>query len=163
MVGSQLFGLNEHPHDETATYIALVLVGGAAWLFHWRTARARLDDDERRSMPRRLYLYAAILGGVLGLLVFGSAGLYRILNGLLGLAFTRETWHDTWHFAVDSSVAGAVAWWNFRALRADRAVLGATGDEVYAVSVLVRAADRDAARARVAAALASQTDISVKG
>jgi uncharacterized protein DUF5671 len=163
VTGSQLFGLNEHSHDETATYIALVLVGGAAWAFHWRTARARLDDDERRSLPRRLYLYAAILGGVLGLLVFGSAGLYRLLNAALALSFTRETWHDVWHFSVDSVVAGAVAWWNFRALRADRAVLGATGEELYGVTVMVRAADRDAARARVAQAIAGDGELSVKG
>jgi Domain of unknown function (DUF5671) len=163
VAGSQLFGLNEHPHDETATYLALVLVGGAAWAFHWRTARARLDDDERRSLPRRLYLYAAILGGVLGLLVFGSAGLYRLLNAALALSFTRETWHDVWHFSVDSAVAGAVAWWNFRALRADRAVLGATGEELYGVTVMVRAADRDAARVRVAKAIAGDSELSVRG
>jgi len=163
VVGSQLFGLNEHPHDETARYVALVLVGGAAWAFHWRTARARLDDDERRSQQRRLYLYAAILGGVLGLLVFGSAGLYRLLNATLGLSFTRDTWHDVWHFAVDSAVAGAVAYGSFRALRADRAALGAAGEETYGVTVLVRAADRESARARVAKALASDTEISVKG
>ena len=163
VIGSQLLSLNTHSHSETATYIALVLVGGAAWAFHWRTARSRLDDDERRSLPRRLYLYAAILGGVLGLLAFGSAALYRVLNGVLAFSFTVETWHDIWHFSVDSAVSATVASSAFRALRADRAVLGATGDEVYAVSVLVRAPDRDAARARVAAALAGDSDLTVRG
>jgi hypothetical protein len=163
VAGSALLRLNTHANDESAAYISLVLVGGAAWLFHWRTARARLDDDERRSLPRRLYLYLAILGGVLGLLVFGSAALYRLLNAGLALTFTGETWHDLWHFTVDSAVAGAVAYWSFRALRADRAVLGASADETYAVTVLVRAADREAARARVARAIASDADLSVKG
>lgn len=161
--GSQLIGMNTHAHEETARYVAFVLVGGTAWAFHWRTARTRLDDDERRSLPRRVYLYAGILGGVIGLLVFGSAALYRILNAALGLSFTIETWHDGWHFVVDSVVAGAIAYWNFRALRADRAVLGAAGEETYAVTVLVRAADRDAARARVADALAGAPDVSMKG
>jgi hypothetical protein len=161
--GSQLMGINTHSHEETARYVAFVLVGGAAWAFHWRTARARLDDEERRSAQRRLYLYAAVLGGVLGLLVFGSAALYRLLNAALALSFTLETWHDVWHFTVDSTVAGAIALWSFRAIRADRAALGAAGDETYAVTVLVRAADRESARARVTSALAGDPDLSVKG
>ena len=120
VLGSAVLGLNTHSHDETATYAALVIVGGAAWAFHWRTAVARLDDDERRSLPRRAYLYLAVLGGVLGLLVFGSAALYRLLNAALALSFTRDTWHDLWHFAVDSTVSGFIAWWSFRLLRARR-------------------------------------------
>ena len=163
VVGSQVLGMNTHEHSETATYIALVIVGGAAWASHWRTAVARLDDDERRSLPRRAYLYLGVLGGVLGLLVFGSAALYRLLNAALGLSFTLETWHDVWHFAVDSTVAGVVAWWSFRMLRADRAALGAATEETYGVMVLVRASDRSAARARLAGLVAGDPDISVKG
>ena len=163
VVGSQVLDLNTHDHGETSAYIALIVVGGAAWAFHWRIARARLDEDERRSLPRRLYLYLAVLGGVLGLLVFGSAALYRVLNAALALSFVKETWHDVWHFAVDSTVAGTVAFRSFRALRADRAVLGAAGEETYGVTVLVRATDRESARARVTKALAGETDISVKG
>lgn len=162
VIGSQVMGMNTHEHSETATYIALVIVGGAAWASHWRTAVARLDDDERRSLPRRVYLYLAVLGGVLGLLVFGSAALYRLLNAALALSFTRETWHDVWHFAVDSTVAGVVAWWSFRMLRADRAALGTASEETYGVMVLVRASDRAAARARVAGLVAADPDVSVK-
>jgi hypothetical protein len=163
VLGSQVMGMNTHAHDETATYVSLVIVGGAAWAFHWRTALARLNDDERRSLPRRGYLYLSILGGVLGLLVFGSAALYKLLTGVLGLSFTLETWHDIWHFTVDSAVAGLVAWWSFRMLRADRAVLGAAPEETYGVTVLVRARDREAARARVAQLIGSESDVSVKG
>lgn len=163
VLGSELLGLNTHSNAETALYASLVIVGAVAWALHWRTARARLNDEERRSLPRRLYLYLAILGGVLGLLVFGSAALYRILNAALGLSFERATWHDVWHFAVDSAVAGVVAYWNFRLLRADRSVLGASGEDTYAVTVLVRAADRNAAKARVGEAIAGMTDITLKG
>lgn len=162
VLGSQLMGINTHTHEETATYISLVIVGGAAWAFHWRTARARLDDDERRSLPRRGYLYLSILGGVLGLLVFGSAALYQLLNGLLAFAFPLSRWHDIWHFAVDSTIAGAVAWWSFRMLRADRAVLGTAAEETYAVTVAVRASDRAAARAHVAQLIGSDPDVSMK-
>ena len=156
-------GMNTHSHEETARYVAFVIVGGVAWASHWRAARARLDDDERRSFPRRGYLYLSILGGVLGLLVFGSAALYQVLNGLLAFSFTLATWHDIWHFTVDSAVAGLVAWWSFRMLRADRAVLGTAAEETYGVTVMVRARDRDAARARVAALVGTEPDVSVKG
>jgi hypothetical protein len=161
--GSQLMGINTHSNEETARYVSLVIVGGAAWAFHWRTALARLDDDERRSLPRRAYLSLAVLGGVLGLLVFGSAALYRLLNATLALSFTLDTWHDVWHFAVDSMVAGVVALWSFRMLRRDRAALGAATEETYGVLVVLRAADRAAARARIAALVASDPDVSVKG
>jgi hypothetical protein len=163
VIGSRLVGLNTHENAETALYVSLVAVGAVAWWSHWRIAREGLGDDERRSLPRRLYLYLAILGGVLGVLVFGSAALYRVLNAALAFEFTTETWHDVWHFAVDSVVAGAIAYFNFRALRADRAVLSAAAEETYAVTVLVRAADREAARARVAEALAGAPDVSLKG
>lgn len=161
-IGSGVFGLNEHSHEEVAQYLSLVIVGGAAWWFHIRRARARLDDAERRSLPRRVYLYLAILGGVIGLLVFGSAALYRILNGVLALELSHETLHDLWHFSVDSGVSAVVAWSSFRALRADRAVMSTAAEDTYAVTVLVRAADRETARARVAAALASDAEITVR-
>lgn len=163
VLGSQVMGLNTHERAETATYISLVLVGAAAFASHWRTALRRLDDDERRSLPRRAYLYLAVLGGVLGLLVFGSAALYRLLNAALGLSFGLDTWHDVWHFAVDSGVSAAVAVWSFRMLRADRALLGAVTAESYDVTLSVRASDRAAARERVAALIAGGTDISLKG
>ena len=162
VLGSQILGMNTHTHDETATYISLIIVGGAAWAFHWRTALARLDDDERRSLPRRAYLYLSILGGVLGLLVFGSAALYKLLTGVLAFSFPLATWHDIWHFTVDSAVAGVVAWWSFRMLRADRAVLGASVEETYGVTVLVRAPDAAAARARIARLLQSDPDVTLK-
>ena len=162
VIGSAFLGLNAHTNQETAIYLSLAMVGAAAWAFHWRAARARLDDDERRSLPRRLYLYLAILGGVLGLLVFGSAVLYRVFNGLLAFSFPLATWHDIWHFVVDAAVSGVVAWSAFRVMRADRAVLGSTAEDLYEVKVLVRAADRAAAWERVAKALAGETDLSVK-
>jgi hypothetical protein len=100
---------------------------------------------------------------VLGLLVFGSAALYQILTGVLAFSFTLGTWHDIWHFLVDSAVAGLVAWWSFRMLRADREVLGTAMEETYTVTVNVRARDRDTARARVAQLLGSESDVSLKG
>ena len=55
-IGSGWLGLMNHDARETATWIALVLVGGPAWAFHWRAQQRRIDDDERRSLQRRAAL-----------------------------------------------------------------------------------------------------------
>ena len=163
-VGSGWLGLMNHDARETATWIALVLVGGPAWAFHWRASQQRLDDAERRSLQRRVYLYLAILGSVAAVLVFGSALLFNLLKGLLALHFDLALWHDLWHFSVDTAVGAVALGWHFRLVRADRAALAAAGlEETYHVTLLVKAADRAAAQARVAAAVQGQPDITVRG
>ncbi|HEV8536279.1 MAG TPA: DUF5671 domain-containing protein [Candidatus Limnocylindria bacterium] len=161
VLGSQVIGTNTHGNGETAGYISLVLVGSTAWAFNWWQAQRRLDDDERRSLPRRAYLYLAILGGVLGVLVFGSAGLYRVLNAALAASFPLATWHDIWHFAVDAAVSAGAFLYHLRVVRADRAAQLPTVPQ-QAVTVLVRAVDVAAARARLAAALEGQADITIR-
>jgi hypothetical protein len=156
--GSQLLGMNTHPNGETATYLALVLVGLPAWGFHWWQAQRRIDEAERRAPQRRGYLYLAVLGGAIGLLVFGSAALYRLLNAALAADFPLSTWHDIWHFAVDAAVAGSVFAFHLRVIRADRAVtataaVAEAAPSVFSYVVRVAAANADAARARLAAAL----------
>ncbi len=163
-VGSGWLRLMDHDARETATWIALVLVGGPAWAFHWRTSQRRFDDDERRSLQRRVYLYLAIFGSVGSVLVFGSALLFNLLKALLAFSFDVGVVHDMWHFAVDSAVGAVALVWHFRLVRADRAALAAAGlEETYHVTLLVKAADRAAAQARVAAALQGQPDITVRG
>ena len=163
-VGSGLLRLMDHDPRETATWISLVLVGGPAWAFHWRAQQRRLDDDERRSLQRRVYLYLAILGSVAAVLVFGSALLFNLLKGVLAFSFDLALWHDLWHFSVDTAVGAVALAWHFRLVRADRAALAAAGlEETYHVTLLVKAADRAAAQARVADALQGQPDITVRG
>ena len=161
VLGSQVMGVNTHGNGETAAYIALVLVGAPAWGFSWWQAQRRLSDDERRSLPRRGYLYLAILGGVLGMLVFGSAGLYRLLNAALAGSFPLSTWHDIWHFTVDGTVSAAAFLFHLAAVRADRSAQLPTVAQ-HSVTVLVRASDAAAARARLASALEGQADISLR-
>ena len=163
-VGSGLLRLMDHDPRETATWISLVLVGGPAWAFHWRAQQRRLDDDERRSLQRRVYLYLAILGSVAAVLVFGSALLFNLLKGVLAFSFDLALWHDLWHFSVDTAIGAVALAWHFRLVRADRAALAAAGlEETYHVTLLVKAADRAAAQARVTAALQGQPDITVRG
>ena len=159
--GSQLMGLNTHGNGETAAYIALVLIGAPVWALSWWQAQRRLTDDERRSLPRRGYLYLAILGGVLGVLVFGSAGLYRLLNAVLAGSFPIATWHDIWHFTVDGTVSAFAFLFHLAAVRADRSAQLPTVAQ-HSVTVLVRASDVATARARLASALEGQADISLR-
>ena len=161
VLGSQVMGVNTHGHGETATYIALVLVGAPAWALAWWPAQRRLTDDERRSLPRRGYLYLAILGGVLGVLVFGSAALYRLLNAALAGDFPLATWHDIWHFTVDGTVSAAAFLFHLAAVRADRSAQLPTVAQ-HSVTLLVRAVDAAAARARVATVLEGQPDIAIR-
>ena len=107
------------------------------------------------------YLYLAILGGVLGMLVFGSAGLYRLLNAALAGDFPISTWHDIWHFTVDGTVSAAAFVFHLAAVRADRSAQLPTVAQ-HSVTVLVRASDAAAARARLASALEGQADISLR-
>jgi hypothetical protein len=162
VIGSQAMNIRHHSNAETATAISIVLLGAPAWALSWWRARRRLDDDERRSVPRGAYLYLGVLGGVLGLLVFGSALLYRLVNAALsGSLFTVGTWHDIWHFLVEASVSAGVFLFHYRALRADRAAqLPAVAQHSFAV--LVQAPDAAAARARLATALEGQSDISIR-
>ncbi|TME26699.1 MAG: hypothetical protein E6I64_08525, partial [Chloroflexi bacterium] len=67
VLGSMGMGINTHSHGETATYIALLLVGAPAWGFAWFQVVRGLSDDERRSLPRRTYLYLVIGGSVIAL------------------------------------------------------------------------------------------------
>jgi hypothetical protein len=158
VLGSQLMGINTHLNGETATYLSLVLVGLPAWSFHWWQAQRRIDETERRAPQRRGYLYLAVLGGAIGLLVFGSAALYRLLNAALAADFPLSTWHDIWHFTVDAAVAGSVFAFHLRVIRADRVVTTAgpvaeTAPAVFTYVVRVPAPTANAARARLAAAL----------
>jgi hypothetical protein len=156
--GSQLMGMNTHQNGETATYLSLVLVGLPAWGFHWWQAQRRVDEAERRAPQRRAFLYLAVLGGAIGLLVFGSAALYRLLNAALAADFPLSTWHDIWHFTVDAAVAGTVFAFHLRVIRADRGVTAAAAvieaaPSVFTYVVRVPAPNASAARARLAAAL----------
>jgi hypothetical protein len=157
VVGSELIGMNTHQRGESAAYASLLLVGLPAWWFHWRQAQRRLDDDERRSVQRRGYLYLVVLGGVLGALVFGSAALYRLLSATLALNYTTAVWHDIWHFAVDAAVSAAAFVTHLRVVRADRAAAPepAAPPDTYAFLVRLGGGDLEAARARLAAALPS--------
>jgi len=163
VTGSVVLGQNTHGNGETATYIALCIVGFPAWAFHWLAMQRRLDDAERGALQRRVYLYLAVLGGIITVLVAGSAALFRLLNALLAFSFTTTTWHDLWHLVVDAS-AGLVAFlWHVRIVRSDRAAIRVAEAEpeamTYPFLVRIAGADLDSARERLAAALPSDASV----
>lgn len=168
VVGSYAMGYYTHESFETAAYISLVAVGLPFWAFHWsrveRHVWSTIDReralDERRAGGRRGYLYLALLGGGLTVLIAGAATLYQTLNGMLGQDFGTRRVHDIWHLLVDTAIGAVVAGWHWRVLRGDRRAIGAATDAHAAAAptlafvVLVDGDDIAAARAKLEIALA---------
>ncbi len=172
IVGSYAMSFVTHDTGEIALYATLVIVGVPFWAYHWwRIQREIWTGDaesamrERRARARRLYLYAAVLGGALATLVFGSAALFRMLNAgfeALGssVPFWQSTIHDIQHFVIDTVVAFALALWHWRVLRTDRAAertfvpaAAPAAPSLFAFQVLITGDDVAAARARLEAVL----------
>jgi hypothetical protein len=70
--------------------IAMLLIGMPYWLIFWMRSSAEaqqkseLGDHARRSLSRRIYLYAFILISVLSMLGFGGQLAFQLLNQILG-------------------------------------------------------------------------------
>ena len=100
--------------------VTLLVVGGAVWLAHWRQAPWAMD---RESLSRKLYVWAALLGSVLGVLAAGVG----IVNAVLRQIFSEHPRLadpanlDVGHFLAVIVVAAAVGIYHWRILRADAA------------------------------------------
>lgn len=171
VVGSYAMGYLTHQTSEIATYASLVTVGLPFWAFHWTRIERYLwreDEpgralDERRATLRRGYLYIAMLGGGLALLVAGAAALFQVINGLLAADLGLPRFHDLWHLLVNAGVGAAVANAHWRLHRADRDALAAAVVATPAVAaaptsfqfvVTLDADDAVSARAKLETALA---------
>jgi hypothetical protein len=82
--------LDEFRAGQAANGLSLLAVGAPVWVIHWRTVQRAAEGEastaqaERRSGPRRAYLYGiALVGALLILFDLGSV-LYRLILGLLG-------------------------------------------------------------------------------
>jgi hypothetical protein len=90
------------------------------WLAHWRQAPWAAD---RHALPRRLYVWAALLASVLAVLGAGVG----MLAAVLSQAFSaRPTLADSanlnfGHYLAVLIVAAAVGFYHWRVLRADAA------------------------------------------
>lgn len=103
-----------------SAWITLLVVGFAVWIAHWRHAPWAAD---RQSLSRRLYVWAALLGGVL-VVLGGGVGM---INALLQQLFAAHPHlHDSSNLDFGRYlgvivVAAGVGIYHFRALRADAA------------------------------------------
>lgn len=101
-------------------WVTLLVVGLAVWFAHWRNAPWAAD---RQSLGRRLYVWAALLGGVL-VVIGGGVGM---INALFQQLFSSHP-HlndpanlDFGHFLGVIIVAAGIAVYHLRVLRADTA------------------------------------------
>ena len=98
--------------------VTLFAVGGAVWLAHWRQAP---PAEERQSMSRRLYLWAALLGSVLAGLGYAVALVYSVLQQLLqqNPRLNDVSNLDFGHYLAALLVALVVGLYHWRVMRAD--------------------------------------------
>jgi hypothetical protein len=126
-----------------ALFATLAIVGLPVWLLHWRAQPA--DEDEVRSLARRLYLYVSLIAAMLAVIGSGAAALYRVINLLLGATSSVSLLSDLAHALAVVVVAGGVAIYHLRILRADSRHVGASKSvetpALAEVVLKVRAAD----------------------
>jgi hypothetical protein len=106
--------------DPVSLWVTLLVVGAVVWVAHWRPSPWAAD---RQSLSRRLYVWAALLGGVLVILAAGVG----MLNALLQQVFSAHPKLndagnlDFGHYLAVIVVAAAVGFYHWRVLRADAA------------------------------------------
>jgi hypothetical protein len=98
----------------------LLVVGGVVWIAYWRHAPWA---DDRQSLSRRLYVWAALLASVLVLLGAGvgivNAVLQQLFSANPSLAAASNL--DVGHYLGVIVVAAVVTIYHWRVLRADQA------------------------------------------
>ncbi len=104
--------------NQLALYTMLALVGLPVWLAHW-TPSTRIDVAEARSLARRLYVYLALIAGMLVLLGSAAVLLYRLFNLALGERVSTSLTVDLAHALGVGLVAALVAVYHWRTLVAD--------------------------------------------
>ena len=104
--------------NPVSLWVTLLVVGLAVWLAHWRPEPWATD---RQSLPRRLYVWAALLASVLVVLGAGVGMLASLLQQLFSthprLADSANL--DFGHYLAVIIVAAGVGFYHWRVLRAD--------------------------------------------
>jgi Domain of unknown function (DUF5671) len=106
--------------NPVSLWATLLVVGLAVWLVHWRPEPWAAD---RQSLPRRLYVWAALLASVLVILGAGVGMLAAVLRQVFS---SRPTLADSanldfGHYLAVIIVAAGVGFYHWRVLRADAA------------------------------------------
>jgi Domain of unknown function (DUF5671) len=106
--------------NPVSLWLTLLVVGAAVWLANWRQAPWAAD---RHALPRRLYVWAALLASVLAVLGAGVGMLAAVLSQVFS---ARPTLADTANlnfgrYLAVIIVAAGVGFYHWRVLRADAA------------------------------------------
>jgi hypothetical protein len=106
--------------DPVSLWLTLLVVGAAVWLAHWRPSPWA---EDRQALSRRLYVWAALLAGVLAILGGGVGMLYAVLKQVFSanpkLADASNL--EFGHYLAVIVVATAVGTYHWKVLRADAA------------------------------------------
>jgi hypothetical protein len=106
--------------ERVSLFVALAAVGLPVWFLHWRPVAATVGlPEEARSLARRLYVYLALLAGVLALLGAGVVAVKQALDLVLGEATTSAALTNLGRALSVAAVAGLVVAYHQRVLRAD--------------------------------------------
>jgi hypothetical protein len=124
-----------------ARMASTLLIALPVWLMHWSRsqAAARGDDGaaERRSLTRRIYLYAIVFGTLAGVVVSGAREVYELTLAALGRPAGQSLAGALMHPLADGLLFGAALiyhWWVV--LRADVAATRHAASERAAVAVV---------------------------
>lgn len=129
--------------DPISLWVTLFIVGAVVWFAHWRHAPW---PGDRHSLSRRLYVWAALLASVLGVLGSGIA----LLNVVLQQVFSANPRLnstdnlDFGHYLAVLAVALVVGLYHWRVLRADAASRPAKHEAAVAAVVVATPAAVDA-------------------
>ena len=106
--------------DPVSLWLTLLAVGAAVWAAHWRHAPWAAD---RQSLSRRLYVWAALLASILGVLAGGVGMVNALLQQLFSAHPTLQASSnlDVGHYLAVIVVAAAIGAYHWRVLRADAA------------------------------------------
>ncbi len=143
--------------DHASLFITLALVGTPMWLTHWRAAP---DPAERFTLSRRLYLYGALLGSVLAILVSAATLVYRLLGVLLATtgADSGAAVVDIGRAASVVIVASALGLYHWRIVRADAIARPAAAAQPIAAPEQFSLQIRGASEAEIRRALGGLPD-----
>jgi hypothetical protein len=106
--------------NPVSLWLTLLVVGAVVWLAHWRQAPWAAD---RQALPRRLYVWAALLASVLVILGAGVGMLAAVLRQAFSAhpALADSANLDFGHYLGVIVVAAGVGFYHWRLLRADSA------------------------------------------
>lgn len=157
-------GWDEFRAGQAANGLSLLAVGAPVWVIHWRTVQRAAEGEadtaraERRSGPRRAYLYGVALAGALLILFDLGSVLYRLILGLLGEWEGGAPIFD----AIARSGTGAIFWaLHLLAIRTDTRLAGDEEEPEPEVAVRREALEQRIARleSELAAAKAELADL----